>query len=308
MTLTNRPTEAPGRLRLGSELDVNRLGFGVMQLPGPGCWGPPRDRRAALAVLRRAVELGVDYIDTSDFYGPHVANELIREALHPYRDDLVIGTKVGVVRDGRGDWRPAGSPDQLRTQIEQNLTRLGKDRLELVYLRVGGDGLLPAGRDAFGESVAALVELHEQGVIGALGLSGVTTGQLRQALATTSVVAVQNRFNLLDRGSADVLRLCEENGVAFVPYFPLAAGTLGPGGRGLPFGPTLDRARAKVLDRIADAHQATRAQVSIAWLLAHSPTILVIPGTSSVAHLEENLAAGGLRLSEAEVAALDALA
>ncbi|MEV4727204.1 aldo/keto reductase [Micromonospora humida] len=310
MTLSDRLAPEVGRLRLGDELSVNRLGFGTMQLPGPGVFGPPDDHADALAVLRRAVELGVNYLDTSDFYGPHVTNDLIREALHPYPDDLVIGTKIGVERDRWGDFVPAGAPDQLRRQVEENLRRLGRDRLELVYLRVGGDGLLRPGDVRFSESFAMMVRLREEGLIGDVGLSGVTVRQLDQARATIPIAAVQNRFHLLDRDCLDVLRRCAEEDIAFVPYFPLAAGLLGTrhGRPPLPFGPEVSAAQRRTVDGIADAHGATRAQVAIAWLLAYSPTVLVIPGTSSVRHLEENMAAARLRLTPADRAALDALA
>ncbi|MEV0943468.1 oxidoreductase [Micromonospora wenchangensis] len=310
MTLSDRLAPEAGRLRLGDELSVNRLGFGTMQLPGPGVFGPPDDHAGALAVLRRAVELGVNYLDTSDFYGPHVANDLIREALHPYPDDLVIGTKIGVVRDRWGDFVPAGAPDQLRGQVEENLRRLGRDRLELVYLRVGGDGLLRPGDVRFSESFAMMVRLRDEGLIGGVGLSGVTVRQLDQARATIPIAAVQNRFHLLDRDCHDVLRRCAEEDIAFVPYFPLGAGLLGArqGRPPLPFGPDFSAAQRRTVDGVAEAHGATRAQVAIAWLLAHSPTVLVIPGTSSVRHLEENMAAARLRLTPADRTALDALA
>lgn len=305
----NKSAQLAGRLPLG-DVSAPRLGFGAMQLPGPGVWGPPVDRDGALAVLRRAVELGVEYIDTSDFYGPHVANELIREALHPYPPDLVVGTKVGVVRDEWKAWNPAASPDQLREQVEENLARLGKSRLELVYLRVGGDGLLFPDDVPFGESFKALVELHDRGLIRNLGLSGVTADQLAQARSMAPVVAVQNRFNLLDRGSAEVLSQCERSGTTFIPYFPLAAGMLRQDldKSQVPPGMAPSDQQEQVIDRIAGAHQATREQVAIAWLLAHSPVILVIAGTKSEHHLVENLAAAQLELSASEVTELNQLA
>jgi aryl-alcohol dehydrogenase-like predicted oxidoreductase len=301
---------AAGRLRLTDGLSINRLGYGAMQLPGPGVWGPPADRRAALAVLRRAVELGVDHIDTSDAYGPHVANELIREALHPYPDELVIATKVGVVRDERRSFHAAASPDALRDQVEEDLIRLGREALDLVYLRVGGDGLLFSDKTPFVESFCTLVWLRERGLIRNLGLSGVTVGQLREARELAPVVAVQNRYHLLDRGSVDVLRACEEHGIGFVAYFPLAAGLL----RSdldkslIPPGMGMSPAQEETLDAIAGRHGATRAQVAIAWLAAHSSSTALIPGTSSVAHLAENLGAGRLRLSNQDIIELDKLA
>jgi aryl-alcohol dehydrogenase-like predicted oxidoreductase len=309
--LDNRPAPVAGRLQLTEELSVNRLGYGTMQLPGPGVWGPPADHKAALAVLRRAVEQGVDHIDTSDFYGPHVSNELIKEALYPYADDLLVATKVGVVRDEWRAWNAAASPDELRDQVEENLVRLGKQRLDLVYLRVGGDGLLfPDESTPFTESFETLDKLRDRGLIRNLGLSGVTLEQLKQAREIAPVVAVQNRYHILDRGSEDVLRYCEENGIAFVPYFPLAAGVLRADldKSQLPPGMGLNATQETTLDAIAARHGATRGQIALAWLLAHSPATLVIAGTSKVAHLDENLEAARIALSEEDVAELDKLA
>jgi pyridoxine 4-dehydrogenase len=302
-------TSNAGRLRLG-EKTVGRLGFGAMQLPGPGAWGPPADKSAAIDVLRSAIELGVDYIDTADFYGPHVANDLIREALHPYRENVVIGTKVGVVRDEWRSWNAAASPEQLREQVEENLSRLGRDRLDLVYLQVGGDGLLFPDDVPLTESLGALAELRSKGLIGDLGLSGVTAEQLDQACAVVPVAAVQNRFHLLDRGSLQVLQACADRRITFAPYFPLAAGMLRPDldKSQLPPGMGLSAAQEATLDRIAGHHRAGRAQVALAWLLGLSPAILLIPGTSSVAHLRENMAAAKLTLTPAEVEELTALA
>jgi aryl-alcohol dehydrogenase-like predicted oxidoreductase len=287
-------------------MNIGRIGYGAMQLPGPQVWGPPRDPDAALAVLRRAVELGVTHIDTSDAYGPHVANDLIRQALHPYPDDLVIATKVGVVRDEWRSFNAAAEPEELREQVEENLARLGRPCLDLVYLRVGGDGLMYPGETPFAESFGALADLRTRGLIRDLGLSGVTVEQLKEAREIAPVVAVQNRYHLLDRGGEDVLRACEEQGITFVPYFPLAAGLLKPGldTSQLPpgMGPTPEQ--LGVLDEVAAAHGATRAQVALAWLLSRSPSVLAIPGTSSVAHLEENLAAATLRLTPEELAKL----
>ncbi|WP_329427456.1 oxidoreductase [Streptosporangium sp. NBC_01495] len=299
-----------GLLPLGDGPAVSRLGFGAMQLPGAGAWGPPEDPAAARAVLRRAVELGVTHIDTSDFYGPHVANDLIREALHPYPDNLVIATKVGVVRDEWRGWNPAATPAELREQVEENLSRLGRARLDLVYLRVGGDGLLFPDETPFLESFATLVELRERGLIRHLGLSGATTAQLAEARELAAVAAVQNRFHLLDRGSSDVLAACEEHGIAFVPYFPLSAGMLRPGldTSQAPPGMAPTREQELTLDDVAGRHGASRAQVILAWLLSRSPVTFAIPGTSSVAHLEENVAATGLRLTEDDIARLDKLA
>ncbi|GAA3446799.1 oxidoreductase [Planomonospora venezuelensis] len=281
-----------------------------MQLPGPGVWGPPQDHGTALAVLRRAVELGVTHIDTSGFYGPHVANDLIRQALHPYPDDLVIATKVGVVRDGWKGFDAAAEPAQLREQVEENLHRLGRDRLDLVYLRVGGDGLLSPGDTPFAESFGALADLRRRGLIRHLGLSGVTADRLAEARRIAPVAAVQNRFHLFDRSSAGVLSACEDAGIAFTAYFPLAAGMLRPGLdlSQAPPGMAPSAEQLAVLDETAGRYGATRAQVALAWLLGRSPVTLAIPGTSSLAHLEENLAAARLDLAPGDLAALDQLA
>ena len=297
-------------LRIADDVTVGRLGYGAMQLPGPGVWGPPRDHATALAVLRRAMELGVTHIDTSDFYGPRVANDLIREALYPYPDELVIATKVGVVRDEWHGFDAAAEPERLRQQVEENLVRLNRERLDLVYLRVGGDGLLFPSEVPFAESFGALVDLYHRGLIRTLGLSGVTTGQLAEARAIAPVVAVQNRFHLFDRSGADVLSACQAAGIAFVAYFPLAAGMLRPGLdlSQAPPGMAPSTEQFATLDEIASRYTATRAQVALAWLLGHSPVTLAIPGTSSVAHLEENMAAAGLRLADEDLAALDKLA
>jgi aryl-alcohol dehydrogenase-like predicted oxidoreductase len=297
-------------LRLADDVTVGRLGYGAMQLPGPGVWGPPQDHDTALAVLRRAVELGVTHIDTSDVYGPHVANDLIKEALHPYPDGLIIATKVGVVRDDSHGFAAAAEPEQLRQHVEENLVRLGRDRLDLVYLRVGGDGLLFPSEVPFAESFGALADLYQRGLIRNLGLSGVTTTQLDEARAIAPVAAVQNRFHLFDRSSADVLSTCETAGIAFATYFPLAAGMLRPGLdlSQAPPGMAPSAQQLAVLDEITGRYNATRAQVALAWLLSHSPITLAIPGTSSLTHLEENMEAVGLSLSSEDLATLDKLA
>jgi aryl-alcohol dehydrogenase-like predicted oxidoreductase len=268
---------------------VNRLGYGAMQLPGLGVWGPPRDRDTALRLLRTALELGVDHIDTSAAYGPHVANELIRDALHPYPDQVVVATKVGVIRDGTGGWHPAAAPEQLRDQVEENLRRLRLDRLDLVYLRVGGDGLLAPDPTPLTDSYQALADLRDKGLIRHLGLSGATAAQVADAGQVAPVVAVQNRYHLLDTVGEDVLATCERRGIAFVPYFPLGAGQLTTHPR---------------LATVAARYGATPAQVAIAWLLHRSPVVLAIPGTSSPEHLAENVAAGALRLTDADLALL----
>jgi aryl-alcohol dehydrogenase-like predicted oxidoreductase len=278
------------------DLTLTRLGYGAMQLPGPGVWGPPADRSAALEVLRRAAAAGLTHIDTSAAYGPGVANELIREALHPYADGLTVATKVGVDRGDDGAFLTAAAPGQLAQQVHQNLVTLGLERLPLVYLRVGGDGLLPPDATPFADSYAALAELRAQGLIAHLGLSGCTAAQLKEAEGIAPVAAVQNRFFLFDRGSADVLSESEQRGIAFVPYFPLAAGM------------DLPHARQRAaLQTIAERHGATRAQVTLAWLLAHSPAILAIPGTRDPEHLTENLAAADLALTAEDMESLDAI-
>lgn len=312
MTLdTGNPLPAArDRLRLADGLTVTRLGYGAMQLPGPGIWGPPPDRDAAIAVLRRAVELGLTHIDTSDAYGPGVANELIRQALHPYPAELVVATKVGVVRDQQRAFTAAGGPADLRRQVERNLHGLGTDRLELVYLRVGGDGLLAPDGVPLPESLGALAELQGQGLIRHLGLSGVTPAQFAEARRIAPVVAVQNRYHLVDRGGGDVLAACEWHGIAFVAYFPLGAGMLDPDldTSQLPPGMGPTGRQQSTLREVARRHDATWAQVAIAWLLAHSPVTLAIPGTRSLAHLEGNVAAAQVRLSETDLAELDKLA
>jgi pyridoxine 4-dehydrogenase len=304
------PAARAGHWRLGEGPRVTRLGYGTMRLPGLGVWGPPADRDSAIAVLRRALELGVTHIDTSDYYGPHVANDLLREALFPYPDELVIATKVGVVRGELGSWDAAAGPAELRAQVEGNLRRLRRDHLDLVYLRVGGDGLFPPDATPFAASCQALLDLRAEGLIRHLGLSGVTLGQLAEARRAAPVVAVQNRFNLFDQGAAAVLAECERSGIAFVPYFPLAAGMLDPGlaeRTGVPATLRLGQRQEQALDAVAGRHGASRAQVALAWLLGRSPVMLPIPGTSSVAHLEENVAAAGLRLRQAEMEELDHL-
>jgi pyridoxine 4-dehydrogenase len=295
---------------LAPGLTVTRLGYGTMQLPGPGVWGPPNDRETAVKVLRRAVELGVTHIDTSDFYGPHVANDLLREALHPYPADLVIATKIGVLRGEAGQWIPAGRPEQLPGQVTENLRRLGLEQLDLVYLRAGGDGLLAPDGVPLADAFGALADLRDKGMVRHLGLSGVDPAGLAEAQRIAPVAAVQNRFNLADRSSSAVLAECERLGISFVPYFPLAAGQLADGAAeesGMPLSFRISSTQAGTVKAIADSHAATPAQVSLAWLLAHSPVILAIPGTSCLEHLAENVAAAAIRLTEADVAALDEL-
>ncbi|MDR7300452.1 oxidoreductase [Haloactinomyces albus] len=290
--MTTTSTILGGARELGTGLTVNRLGFGAMQLAGPGVFGPPTDYDRAMRILRRAVELGINHIDTSDFYGPWVVNELIAEALRPYDEDLVLATKIGAYRDQQGGWLPLNHPDALRAQVHDNLRRLRKDSLDLVYLRFmdGESGT------ALDDRVGALAELREAGLIRAIGLSHVSVDQFEQARAIAPIAAVQNLYNLVNRSAAELLRRTAETGTAFVPFFPLGSGF------------TSSRARDdEALRGAAERHGATQAQVSLAWLLQRSPNILLIPGTSSPRHLEENTAAARIELTDAEVAGLDAL-
>ena len=277
---------AAGIFELGGDLAVRRLGYGAMRLPGPGVWGEPEDPDGARAVLRRAIELGVNLIDTAGFYGPEVADRLIAEALHPYPEDLVIATKVGVKRGPDRSWNPHARPEELRADVEGDLRRLKLERLDLVYLRLGDGRVLEDSGVPLAESFGALAELKEEGKIRHLGLSSVTLEAFEEARKIAPVVAVQNLYNLANRSSQALLEVCEEEGIAFVPFFPLAIGEPAkPDGWVAEF---------------ASRRSATPAQVALAWLLARSPAILLIPGTSSVAHLEENVAAASIDLSGEE--------
>lgn len=275
---------------------VHRIGFGAMQLPGPGVMGPPRDHDEAVAVLRRAVELGVDHIDTAQFYGPDVANELIREALHPYPDGLALVSKVGAVRDEQGGFVPAQRPGQLRAAVEENLRTLDVDRLAAVNLRRMDEHELPADqRIPLEDQLAELVALRAEGKIAGIGISTATPAQVRQAIEQAGIVCVQNAFSLVDRSDADVLDLCHDEGIAYVPYFPL--------GSAFPDMPKVtDNATVRA---VADRVGASPAQVGLAWLLAHRDNVLLIPGTSRVAHLEENMRIADVSLSENDLAELD---
>ncbi|UGT64558.1 aldo/keto reductase [Nocardia asteroides] len=276
----SRPADASGTFALGGDLPVNRLGYGAMQLTGEGVWGDPRDPAEAVRVLRRAVELGVNFIDTADSYGPFVSERLIREALHPYADDLVIATKGGLTRSGPGDWRPVGRPEYLRQQTELSLRHLGVDRIDLYQLhRI--DPKVPLA-DQLGE----LALLREEGKIRHIGVSQVNVAQLREAREIAPIVSVQNLYNLANRADEEVLEYAEAENIAFIPWFPIATGELArPGGP---------------LDAISAEHGATPAQLALAWLLRRSPVVLPIPGTSTVAHVEENIAAAGITLSDSE--------
>lgn len=282
------PGHASGTFALGGDLEIHRLGFGAMQLTGPGVWGDPKDPDEALRVLRRAVELGVDFIDTADSYGPFVSERLIREALHPYPQGLVIATKGGLTRQGPGKWTPVGRPEYLRQQAELSLRHLGVERIDLYQLhRIDPKVQL---EDQLGE----LVDLQREGKIRHIGLSEVSVEELERCRGLAPVASVQNRYNLADRGGEAVLERAEELGIGFIPWFPLATGHLArPGG---------------VLDDLARRRQMSPSQLALAWLLHRSPVMLPIPGTSSVAHLEENMAAVTLELSDEETTELESAA
>ena len=266
---------------VAGELEVHRLGFGAMRLTGEGIWGPPEDPDEAKRLLRRVVELGIDLIDTADSYGPEVSENLIAEALHPYPDGLVIATKGGLRRTGPGQWPRDARPERLKECCEASLRRLKLDRIDLYQLHS------PDPRVPLEDSVGALKELQDEGKIRHVGISNVSLDELNRARGVVEVVSVQNRYSLEDRDSEDVLDVCEEAGIGFIPWFPLATGRLAE-----PGGP---------LDRVAREHDATPGQIALAWLLARSPAMLPIPGTSSIEHLEENVAAAEIELSPDEV-------
>jgi pyridoxine 4-dehydrogenase len=277
--------QAVTTLDVGGDLTVRRLGFGAMRITGGGIWGEPPDHDEAIAVLRRAVELGVNFIDTADSYGPFVSERFIAEALHPYPEDLVIATKGGLVRPGPGRWPADGRPQHLRAACDESLQRLRLEQIPLYQLH------RPDRKVPFEDSVGALVELKSEGKIRHIGLSNVTERQLDQAMRLTPVVSVQNRYSTVDRSSESMLDRCETESIAFLPWAPVEGG---------------DIDRDAVVARIAKVHDATPHQVALAWLLARSPVTLPIPGTGSVAHLEENMAAASLRLTPEEVAELNA--
>lgn len=281
------PAAAAGSLTLGDGLTVNRMGFGAMRITGPGIWGEPGDAAAARRVLERALELGVNLIDTADSYGPEVSERLIREALHPYPDDLVIATKGGQLRPGPGQWVPDGRPEHLRKALEGSLRRLGLERIDLYQFH------RPDPKVPFEESLGTLINLRNEGKIRCIGVSNVSEEQLLTALGMTDVVSVQNRYNLSDRHSEGVLELCDEHGLAFIPWAPLALADVGQLGG--------------TLDAVAQAHNATLGQVALAWLLARSPRMLPIPGTASVRHLEENVGAAAVELTPDEMQELETL-
>jgi aryl-alcohol dehydrogenase-like predicted oxidoreductase len=273
---------AAGTIDIGGDLTVNRLGYGAMRITGGGVWGEPTDRDEAKAVLRRAVELGVNFVDTADSYGPEISETLIAEALHPYPDDFVIATKGGFERPGPGQWTPNGDPDHLRQACEGSLRRLQLEQIPLYQLH----RLDPSVR--IDDSIGALVELKDEGKIRHIGLSNVNEQQLRHVQQLGPIVSIQNRYNVVDRGSEGLVDLCEQEQITFLPWAPIQ-----------------DHRRHGAVRQIAERHSASPTQVILAWLLARSPAILPIPGTGSTAHLEENVAAAGLRLSGDEVAELN---
>lgn len=276
---------------LGSHF-VNRLGYGAMQLAGPGVFGPPKDRHAAITVLREALALGVNHIDTSDFYGPHVTNQIIREALHPYADDLVIVTKIGARRGDDASWLPAFSPEELKQAVHDNLRNLGLDALDVVNMRAMiGDGHGPR-EGSIEASINVLAELQQQGLVKHIGLSNVTTAQVVEARKIVDIVCVQNEYNIAHRGDDALINALARDGIAYVPFFPLGG-----------FSPL----QSSTLNEVASTLNATPMQVALAWLLHRSPNILLIPGTSSVAHLRENMAAAELTLSPDVLATLDGI-
>ena len=285
--MTENIAAPSGTFELGGDLPVVRLGYGTMQLPGEGVWGPPKDHDEAIRVLRRAVEIGITFFDTADSYGPYVAEDLLREALHPYADDVVLATKAGLTRQGPGVWTPLGQPAYLRQEVELSLRRLGVERIDLFQLhRIDANYPLE-------DQVGLLLELQQEGKIRHIGLSEVSVDEIEAARRIAPIATVQNLYNLAERRSEDVLEHCEREGIGFMPWFPLATGQ-----------------RAVGLRELADAareHGATPSQLALAWLLRRSPAMLPIPGTSRVEHLEQNTAAAEIELTDAEYDALSAL-
>jgi pyridoxine 4-dehydrogenase len=286
MTTQAQPAKASGEFSIGGKLPVTRLGYGTMQLTGPGVWGDPKDPDEAVRVLRRAVDLGVNFLDTADAYGPVVAEPLIKKALHPYPADLVIATKVGHTRQGPGRWTPVGRPEYLRQQTEMALRLLGLEQIPLMQLhRI--DPKVPLA-----DQVGELAKLQEEGKIRFIGLSEVTVDELRAAAEVAPIATVQNLYNLANRSAEELLDYSAANGIGFIPWFPLATGELAKPG--------------SPLAELAAERGATPSQLALAWLLRRSPVMLPIPGTASVAHLEDNVAAAGITLTEGEYAALEA--
>jgi pyridoxine 4-dehydrogenase len=287
MTTTSLPG---GTFRLADDLELTRVGYGAMQLAGPHVFGPPADRDEALRVLRAVVELGITHIDTAEFYGPHVTNELIREALSPYPDDVHIVTKVGSVRDAKGNWVPTRQPDDLVAQVHENLRTLGLEQLEVVNIRMGGFDAPEPGSIA--PQVEALARLQEEGLVRHIGLSTVSAEQLAEAQSYAPIVCVQNMYNVARREDDDLVDLTASQGIAYVPYFPLGG-----------FSPI----QSGALDRVAERLEVSRLTVALSWLLQRSPNMLLIPGTSSVDHLRDNVASAGFELPDDAVVELDAI-
>lgn len=281
--------EKSGTFKLGGDLEIHRLGYGAMRLTGKGIWGPPKDKAECIRVLQKSVELGVDFIDTADSYGPYISEELIKEALHPYKKGVTIATKAGLTRTGPDQWIPVGRAEYLRQECEMSLRRLGVERIDLFQLhRI--DPKVPSA-----EQFGLLADLIKEGKVRHVGLSEVSVKEIEEARKTVKIVSVQNKYNLTDRASEDVLTYCTKNDIAFIPWFPIAAGALGKDGH-------------NVVDDVAKETGATASQVSLAWLLHRSKVILPIPGTSTVAHLEENCGAAGVKLSEAQMGKLNGAA
>ncbi|WP_355508053.1 oxidoreductase [Xanthomonas cannabis] len=288
----NNDTRLGGTFTLpGTDISIKRMGYGTMQLPGAHVWGPPRDKAAALAVLKEAVALGVDHIDTAEFYGPHVSNQLIREALYPYADGLRIVTKIGIGRGSDASWNADRSPASLRRQVQDNLVSLGLETLDVVNLRLGA--MMDTDTSAIAEPVACLAELQREGLVRHIGLSNITPAQYQEAEKLAKIVCVQNHYNLVKRDDDAFIDALNDQGVAYVPFFPLGG-----------FSPV----QSDALSQVAKDAGATPKQVALAWLLQRSPNILVIAGTSSVPHLRENLAASGLHLSAQQLAVLNSIA
>ena len=273
-----------------TDLSLDRMGYGAMQLAGPHVFGPPKDRAAAVAVLRAAIELGINHIDTSDFYGPHVTNQIIREALHPYRDGLTIVTKIGFKRDGEGAWLPAKSAQELRDAVTDNLRNLGLEQMDVVNLRA--DGLAGPDGSSITDALGVLVRMQEEGLVKHIGLSNVNAEQVAEGQKLAQIVCVQNQYNLAHREDDALIDVLAAQGIAYVPFFPLGG-----------FTPL----QSSTLTEVAARVEATPLQVALAWLLQRAPNMLVIPGTSSVAHLRENVAAAQLTLDDAAMAALNAM-
>ena len=284
-------TLSGGSFTMAEDLTVTRMGYGAMQLAGPGVFGPPKDRDAAVAVLREALELGITHIDTADFYGPHITNHIIKEALHPYRDELRIVTKVGAKRDAQGGWPHARSPQELRQAVHDNLKNLGLDALDVVNLRVGGFDSPEPG--SLAEPFTALVQLQQEGLIRHLGLSTVTAEQVAEARSIAPVVCVQNYYNIANRADDSLIDSLTAQGIAYVPYFPLGG-----------FNPL----QSSTLESVATRLGTTPKAVALAWLLQRSPNILLIPGTSSVSHLRENITGAALTIPEDKLTELNSVA